>query len=105
MAGRRARKTAKAEADLSQIATHLAIESGTIVLAERFLDCAEIALDTLLYFPQVGHSTAWRNSALKNVRSWPVPHFPTYLIFYKTTPGGILVLRVLHGGRDIRRHL
>jgi toxin ParE1/3/4 len=35
------------------------------------------------------------------VRYFPIPRYKKYLVFYRPTPGGIDVLRVLHGARDI----
>lgn len=35
------------------------------------------------------------------IRSWSITGFPNHLIFYRPVEGGIEVLRVLHGARDI----
>jgi len=40
------------------------------------------------------------------VRSWPVEGFPNHFIFYRVTDAGVLVvLRVIHGAREIRAAL
>ena len=42
---------------------------------------------------------------LKGLRSWPMNRFDSYLVFYLPIPGGVEVVRVLHGARDIDREL
>jgi toxin ParE1/3/4 len=34
---------------------------------------------------------------------WPVKDFEKYLIFYRSLPEGIEVVRIIHGARDIER--
>ena len=36
-----------------------------------------------------------------DVRMWRVTGFPSHLIFYRQTEGGIEIIRVLHAKRDI----
>jgi len=40
-------------------------------------------------------------SELSGVRSWTVTGFENYLIFYRPVEGGIEILRVVHGARDL----
>lgn len=42
---------------------------------------------------------------LRAIRSFAVRGFPNHIIFYLKVHGGIEVLRVLHGARDLRRDL
>ena len=51
--------------------------------------------------PGLGRLRKFRNPRLKGVRSWLVSGFDNYLIFYRAVPGGIEVLHVYHGARDI----
>ena len=44
-----------------------------------------------------------RSYSLSGVRSWVVPGFENYVIFYLTTPGEVQILAVLHGARDLPR--
>lgn len=39
----------------------------------------------------------------KNIRSWVVTEFTSYLIFYRELPdgSGVEIVRVLHGARDL----
>jgi len=55
--------------------------------------------------PQMGTPRQFRNSRLIGLRMWRVPGFEKHLIFYRVTEGGIEVVRVLHGARDIQRIL
>jgi plasmid stabilization system protein ParE len=41
------------------------------------------------------------NTRLNEVRVWPVPGFPKYLIFYQYADNKIHALRVLYGAQDI----
>jgi plasmid stabilization system protein ParE len=38
----------------------------------------------------------------EGIRVFPVSRFKKYLVFYRPIEGGIEVLRVLHGARDIQ---
>lgn len=51
----------------------------------------------------MGALRQFTNSRLDGVRSWPIRHFMNYLIFYRPIDGGVEVLRILHGARDIER--
>lgn len=73
------------------------------VAAHRFLDAAEAAFQQLAQLPRMGSPREFQNSRLVGIRQWPVPGFENYLIFYRPIEGGIEVLRVLHGARDIER--
>lgn len=46
--------------------------------------------------PRIGRD---RSDLRPHTRSFPVGH---YVVFFEAVPGGIEVLRVLHGARDIR---
>ena len=45
------------------------------------------------------------NPRLAGLRVWRIEGFPKYLIFYRLVTGGIEIVRVLHGARDIDRVL
>jgi toxin ParE1/3/4 len=65
--------------------------------ADRFVRRLEVACQRLADMPGMGR--AWPNLG-PNVRKFP---FGEYLIYYRPSDGGIEVVRVLHGARDIRR--
>jgi plasmid stabilization system protein ParE len=35
------------------------------------------------------------------VRMWPLRQHPNYLIFYRVTGSSVVMLRLLHGARDL----
>jgi len=49
----------------------------------------------------MGRQRGFRNPHAQNVRSFPLKGFPNHLVYYRAVEGGIEVLRVLHGARDI----
>lgn len=55
--------------------------------------------------PELGFLRAYGPRALREVRVWPVPGFPRFLIFYRVTAKTVEVIRVLHSARDVRRVL
>lgn len=69
--------------------------------ADRFLFALERTVDSLTTLPGQGHPNPRIPSLLRGLRSWPVPGFRAMLVFYRPTPDGIDVLRVIHGARDV----
>ena len=43
--------------------------------------------------------------SIPDLRSWPVKGFDVIRIYYLVVPGGIRVVRILHGGRNVRQIL
>lgn len=70
--------------------------------AMRFLAAAENAFERLAEMPGSGPVRSVENERLVGLRSWPIPGFRTYRIFYLPTPSGIDIVRVLHAARDVR---
>lgn len=102
MAARRlVRKRPQALQDLVDIPAYLAEESGNDELGWRFLDAAEEALRHLAEMPGLGATRQYADPDLAGVRMWRVAGFPNQLIFYREVEGGIDVIRVLHGSRDL----
>jgi len=75
------------------------------VAAERFLKAAEDASLLLAKFPLMGQ--AWNSPSLRlaGVRSWAIPSFKNYRIFYRPIENGIEILHVFHAKRDIQKIL
>lgn len=69
--------------------------------AERFIDSFRATLRTLADMPGIGRQWESVDRKLKNVRVWHVNGFANWLVFYRPTRGGIEVVRVLHGARDL----
>jgi toxin ParE1/3/4 len=88
--------TDQADTDLFEISLYLA-HQGNIETAERFIDTVHQKLVRLADFPGIGRT---RKELAPGLRSIPEGQ---YVIFYRTTSKGILVIRVLHGSREAKR--
>ena len=86
--------------DLVEQAEYYA-DRADIELAFRFQDCAASTFTLLRTQPHIGKPSPLRHEPLAGVREFPVQTFEKYLISYRATATGILILRVLHGARDI----
>jgi toxin ParE1/3/4 len=73
--------------------------------AERFLDAAEESFALLAQMPLMGREWDSPSPRLAGVRSWTIPKFKNYRIFYRPIENGIEVLHVFHAKRDFRRIL
>ena len=55
----------------------------------------------LLNVRELGHAVASRQTNFRGTRRMPVAGFAKHLIFYQSSERKILVLRVVHGARDL----
>lgn len=90
------RFTSPASRDIETIIDLIADNSG-FDAAERFLNKVNQKCKNLATFPNMGHR---RDELLEELRSFPVDD---YLIFYRPIEGGIEILRVISGYRDLSR--
>jgi toxin ParE1/3/4 len=60
-------------------------------------------IHSLAEMPEIGGLRELSNSALANLRCWPVHGFPNHIIYYMPIRNGVKILRVLHGARDAER--
>jgi toxin ParE1/3/4 len=94
------RKTPRAERDL--LDHFIYIGDRNPAAAERFLDAAEEACALLGRVPGMGRKWDSDSPRLAGVRSWTIPKFRNYRIFYRPIENGIEVLHVFYARRDIR---
>ena len=87
-----------ADADLDAIWQYIARDS--LPAADRVEDTLHAAMQMLAEFPGLGHARP--DVANPVYRFWTVK---PYLIAYRVEADSLIVVRVLHGARDIRRHL
>ena len=87
--------------DLAGHILYLRQEAGPQA-AERFRVAVRAALQRLEKFPYLGRPRHFRQPGL---RSWGVPGFRNWLLFYLPIPGGIQLYRVLHGSMDLPAQL
>ena|SRR6266568_1095343 len=83
----------QAEADILEIWDYIAEDS--LVEADRWVDRLDEKLALWATQPMMGRD---RNELAPGVRSLP---FGRYVVFFEPLSGGIDVIRVLHGSRDI----
>ncbi|HWF78157.1 MAG TPA: type II toxin-antitoxin system RelE/ParE family toxin [Caulobacteraceae bacterium] len=89
------RRTNRAETDLDEI--WLRIAQDNIAAAEEFAERVEAAENRLGRFPEIGQA---RPDLADDVRHWPLP---PYLILYRVEQDCVLVVRIVHGARDLPR--
>jgi plasmid stabilization system protein ParE len=91
---------AAAEADiLGQVEWYAA--RGLSDVARRFYVEAVGAIDALSAMPNAGVATHLRSAQLAGLRSWSVGGFDDFRVYYLVDAEKLIVLRVLHGKRDI----
>jgi len=65
------------------------------------IDEFELALERLSDAPELGRPRPDLSEA-PDLRSWPVR---SWLVFFRNDARGLEVVRILHGSRDLGRHL
>ena len=85
-----------ATADLDAIWLYV-VEQGSLDAADRLIDAITERFPLLATHPGMGTA---RDEFAPGLRSFPVGD---YLIFYRRDRGGIDIVRVLHGSRDLPR--
>jgi toxin ParE1/3/4 len=91
--------------EVDEIARYIARDN--VDAGRRFYDQLQSALKMLAEMPGLGRMWEPKPAGrLAGLRTWPIKRFDNYLIFYlPRTTGGIEVLHVLHGARDVQRLL
>jgi toxin ParE1/3/4 len=84
----------RASADLSEIWEFIAKDN--IERADTFVDQVDGKFRALAAQPLMGRE---RKELGPGIRSLAMP---PYVIFYEALPDGVIILRVLHGARDVR---
>jgi toxin ParE1/3/4 len=88
-------ETSQAKDDLSAVIQFIAADNPDA--AERFLTSVTSEYRRLGDAPEIGRS---RDDLAPGVRSFPLAKY-NYLVFYRTAPDGVVILRFLHSARDI----
>jgi len=83
--------------DVDSIKRYIAADNEDA--ANRFGPAVLAAWDVLLAFPYIGRPRTFK--LVPGVRSWGVPGFRNYLIFYRLKGETVDVLAVLEGHRDL----
>ncbi len=93
-------KRPRAVQDLDEAAAYIQAQSGP-QRAIRFLRAADSTFAQLAGMPGIGTRYEPHVPLYGGLRFFPVTRHRKYLVFYRPIAGGIEVLRVLHGARDI----
>src|SRR4051794_8292504 len=96
---RRIIKSDLALGDLEEQAEYLRQRSPRAAL--RFLDAAEGTFRQLASMPGMGQRHETENPLYQDLRCFPISRFPAHIVYYKPLADGIIVIRVVHGSRDI----
>jgi toxin ParE1/3/4 len=88
-----------ADRDLDEQFLYIAEHNRDAAL--RFFHAAEASFERLAAMPELGQRQTFGRKELADLRVWQVRGFEKYLVFYRPVEGGIEVVRVLHGARDI----
>jgi toxin ParE1/3/4 len=89
-----------AAADIVEQADWYAQQSGP-ALGKRWEKAVTSAVLRIADRPRAGAVSSFHHAELANVRRVPIVGFPKHLVFYQILPAEILVLRVIHGARDL----
>ncbi len=89
--------------DLHNIVEYL--ESWSLTASNRFMDAVFAAFDDLTEMPGKGSPKRFREKRFAGLRTWFVPGFRKYLIFFQANNEALIVLAVLHGARNVRKLL
>ncbi len=88
-----------ASQDLNDIADYIGEDNPRASV--RFLKAIRKATVRIAAQPGIGSPRDYGNPALIGLRVVLIPGFRSYGIYYLTTADGIIVLRILHGARDL----
>ena len=73
--------------------------------ALHFLEAIDFTVENLALQPLKGRLRKFRGEDLKNIRSWRVDDFESYLIFYRFAGMRLEILRIKHGAMDFPQAL
>jgi toxin ParE1/3/4 len=70
-------------------------------LAQRWEKAVTSAISFALRHPAAGSPCTFRSPELRGLRRTAIPRFPKHLLFYRFDGAEVLVLRIVHGARDL----
>lgn len=91
------RLSRRARRDLDEIWEYVFLNSSSDAIADRQLELIGDGLRLLIRWPRIGRA---RDELQLGMRSLTVGD---YLIFHRIARGHVMILRVLHGRRDLAR--
>jgi len=97
--------TTSAREDILAQFRYYALDQGVPEVGFRFLDAVEAAIARIGEMPAIGAPQHFEPAALAGMRAWPVPGFEDIRLYYLEAADVLLIVRVLHDKRDVRRIL
>ena len=88
------RVSAAAERDLDDIWHYVAVNSGSIDRANKFVDVIMRRLSVLAHSPRVGTA---RTEIDVGLRGLPIGD---YIVYYRENKRWVVISRIIHGSRD-----
>ena len=76
-------------------------EQSGLKLARRWEQAVTSVLLRLVATPAAGAPCTFKAPELIGVRRVPVPRFPKHLVFYRLQTQEMVILRIVHGARDL----
>lgn len=92
-------RTPEARREAVRFYIRFGLESNA--LADRFLAALEATYERAAGMPGIGAAVEGLPARLAGTRCLSVDGFPNHLVFYRETPKGIEVLRILHAARNL----
>ena len=90
----------RANRDLDDQADYYAINASAEI-GHRFLVAAHDTFSLPATQPDMGWEARVRHPALRSLRVFRVKGFERILVLYLPRPGGVEIIRVVHGSRDL----
>ena len=93
------RHSTKAQLDMDSIAERIQQDSTRSAL--RFLEAAEKTAQELLLVPEFGAHWETDDPDFQDLRVCLVEGFRKYLLFYRIQGDDVIILRIIHGHRNL----
>jgi toxin ParE1/3/4 len=91
--------TLAADRDLDEQFLFIARDSREA--AARLYAAAQATFEELAATPELGAIWQFSDVSPTEIRVWQIRGFKNHLVFYRRIEGGVEIVRVLHGARDI----
>lgn len=85
--------------DLYELAVYLDRQSPG--LSQRFSRAARQTMDRMAVFPYQGSHFLPGRASIPELRWLPIDGFPNHLIFYRVAQEQLIVVRIIHGAREL----
>lgn len=76
-------------------------EQSGLTLARRWERAVTSVVLRITTTPAAGAPCTFKAPELRDVRRVPVPRFPKHLVFYRVRSQELIILRIVHGARDL----